>query len=98
MFGGQIAARNIKLVPSKRVVQALRTGNWENGLYSGVRFELHADGDNTKMVSTTPATRKKGMTYLRAVSTKFIGSHSLNTSARVHSIANMAIFPNDWGQ
>jgi hypothetical protein len=47
LFGGQTAARNIKLVPSKRVVQACPAGNWENGLYSVVRFELHAEGYKT---------------------------------------------------
>ena len=50
LFGGQIAARNIELVPGKRVVQAWRAGNWEDGLYSVARFELHADGSNTKVV------------------------------------------------
>ncbi len=50
LFGGQIAARNIELVPGKRVVQAWRAGNWEDGLYSVARFELKADGKKTKIV------------------------------------------------
>jgi len=50
LFGGQIAARNIELVPGKRVVQAWRAGNWEEGLYSVARFELKREGDATKPV------------------------------------------------
>jgi len=50
LFGGQIAARNVELVPGKRVVQAWRAGNWEDGLYSLARFELKADGKKTKVV------------------------------------------------
>ena len=50
LFGGQIAARNIELVPGKHVVQAWRAGNWEEGLYSVARFELKSEGDATKLV------------------------------------------------
>lgn len=50
LFGGQIAARNIELVPGKRVVQAWRANNWEEGLYSVARFELKSEGGATKLV------------------------------------------------
>jgi uncharacterized protein YndB with AHSA1/START domain len=50
LFGGQIAARNVELVPGKRLVQAWRAGNWEEGVYSVVRFELKKDGAGTKLV------------------------------------------------
>ena len=49
LFGGAIQARNIELVPGKRVVQAWRSADWPEGLYSMVRFELSADGVNTKL-------------------------------------------------
>ncbi len=47
---GQIEGRNIELVPGKRIVQAWRVAAWEQGLYSVVRFELHPEGDKTKLV------------------------------------------------
>lgn len=50
LFGGQIAGRNIDLVPGKRVVQAWRAGNWEEGLYSIARFELKEEGGATRIV------------------------------------------------
>lgn len=49
LFGGDIQARNIELAPGKRVVQAWRSGNWPEGVYSIVRFELKADGGGTKL-------------------------------------------------
>jgi uncharacterized protein YndB with AHSA1/START domain len=50
MFGGDIQARNIELKPGKRVVQAWRADGWPDGIYSLVKFELEADGGNTKVV------------------------------------------------
>ena len=49
LFGGAIQARNIELVPGKRVVQAWRSADWPEGQYSIVRFELTVDGTNTKL-------------------------------------------------
>jgi activator of HSP90 ATPase len=49
MFGGAIHGRNIELVPGKRVVQAWRSGDWKEGIYSIVCFELTADGTKTKL-------------------------------------------------
>ena len=49
LFGDAIQARNIELVPGKRVVQAWRSADWPEGLYSIVRFELTAEGANTKI-------------------------------------------------
>ena len=49
LFGGDIQARNVELSPGKRVVQAWRSGNWPEGVYSIVRFELEADGGGTKL-------------------------------------------------
>jgi activator of HSP90 ATPase len=49
-FGGHITGRHVELVADKRVVQAWRAKTWPEGLYSIVRFELHADGKGTKLV------------------------------------------------
>jgi uncharacterized protein YndB with AHSA1/START domain len=49
-FGGKIVGRNIELVANQRVVQAWRAGNWPDGLYSIVRFELARQGADTKLV------------------------------------------------
>lgn len=44
-FGGMITGRQIELRPGRRIVQAWRVGNWEEGRYSLVTFELgEADG------------------------------------------------------
>lgn len=49
LFGGDIQARNVELVPGKRVVQAWRSGAWPEGVYSIVRFELQSNGGGTKL-------------------------------------------------
>lgn len=49
LFGGAIVARNVELIPGKRVVQAWRSSDWPEGVYSIVRFELSADGAATKL-------------------------------------------------
>lgn len=46
-FGGQVAGRHIELVSNKRIVQAWRVGPWAEGVYSIVRFDLSASGDET---------------------------------------------------
>jgi uncharacterized protein YndB with AHSA1/START domain len=47
MFGGHITGRTVELVPGKRIVQAWRAKDWEDGLYSIVRFELAEQGAGT---------------------------------------------------
>ena len=49
MFDGGIRARNVELVPGKRVVQAWRSSAWPEGVHSIVRFELAEDGGATKL-------------------------------------------------
>lgn len=49
-FGGHITGRHVELVPNQRIVQAWRAKAWPEGLYSIARFELHADGQGTKLV------------------------------------------------
>jgi activator of HSP90 ATPase len=48
-FNGMITGRNIELIQDQRIVQAWRVGNWPEGLYSIVRFELTAQGPETKL-------------------------------------------------
>ncbi|MEV5026806.1 SRPBCC family protein [Paenibacillus sp. LPE1-1-1.1] len=49
-FGGMILGRNIELVPNKRIVQAWRVANWEEGVYSIAKFELKEQGTETVLV------------------------------------------------
>jgi len=49
-FGGVITGRNIELLPNQRIVQAWRVGNWPDGIYSIVKFELQAQGSETRLV------------------------------------------------
>jgi activator of HSP90 ATPase len=49
-FGGMIVGRNVELVPGKRLVQAWRVGNWPEGVFSVVRFELRDEGTQTRLV------------------------------------------------
>ena len=48
-FGGMITGRNLELLPHRRIVQAWRAGNWPEGVYSIVRFEIEAQGPDTKL-------------------------------------------------
>src|ERR1700752_2468201 len=48
-FGGMISGRNIELKPNARIVQAWRAGNWPEGVYSVVRFELTGEGATTTL-------------------------------------------------
>jgi len=50
LFGGDIQAQNVELVPGRRVVQAWRAGNWPAGVYSIVRFELSEKDGATALV------------------------------------------------
>ena len=49
-FGGKIEGRNLELVPDKRLVQAWRAGNWDEGVYSIAKFELREEGSATRLV------------------------------------------------
>jgi activator of HSP90 ATPase len=48
-FGGMIAGRNIELIAGQRIVQAWRVGNWPDGVYSIVKFELTAEGSGARL-------------------------------------------------
>jgi activator of HSP90 ATPase len=50
LFGGAICGRNIECVPGIRLVQAWRASNWDDGVYSVVRFELVPDAAKTKVI------------------------------------------------
>lgn len=49
LFGGAIQGLNVELVAGQRVVQTWRSADWPDGVHSLVRFELSADGSNTKV-------------------------------------------------
>jgi uncharacterized protein YndB with AHSA1/START domain len=49
-FGGMIVGRQLELVPNERIVQAWRAGNWAPGSYSIAKFELKAQGAETKVI------------------------------------------------
>lgn len=49
-FGGMITGRQVELVPGKRIVQAWRAANWDEGVYSIARFDLVADGGTTRLI------------------------------------------------
>jgi activator of HSP90 ATPase len=48
--GGQVIGRNVELLKNRRIVQAWRFKNWEDGVYSIVRFELHENSGGTRLV------------------------------------------------
>lgn len=50
IFGGRIIGRHLQLVPDRRIVQAWRGTHWPEGVFSIVRIELRADGDQTHLV------------------------------------------------
>ena len=50
IFGGLVVARNIELIPDQRIVQAWRSEGWDKGVYSIVRFELKAHGQETLLL------------------------------------------------
>jgi len=50
MFGGDIKAMNVELVPGERVVQVWRSSRWPEGVHSIVRFELTPEDKGTKLV------------------------------------------------
>jgi activator of HSP90 ATPase len=50
LFGGHIIGRNLELVPNQRIVQAWRVVTWPEGAYSIARFELKAQGSETRLV------------------------------------------------
>ncbi len=50
LFDEHIFARNVELVPNRRIVQAWRSASWPEGTWSIVRFELTAQGTGTHLV------------------------------------------------
>lgn len=50
MFDGMISGRHIELVPNQRIVQAWRVGDWPDGVFSVVRFDLSSFDGRTQVV------------------------------------------------
>jgi activator of HSP90 ATPase len=51
-WSGQIAGRNIELVPNRRIVQAWRVVAWPEGVYSVVRMDISPRGKGSRLVLT----------------------------------------------
>jgi len=49
LFGGMVVGRNIELIPDKRIVQAWRATDWDEGVYSIIKFELTNKGEETHL-------------------------------------------------
>lgn len=49
VHGGMVTGRNIELANGRMIVQAWRSADWEDGVYSIVRIELQEDGDGTEL-------------------------------------------------
>lgn len=50
MFAGQIAGRNVELLPAQRIVQAWRPTHWDPGIYSIAKFEFKPQGAGTTVI------------------------------------------------
>ena len=50
LFGGYITGRHLQMVQDERLVQAWRTGSWNAGEYSIVKFSLARATDGCKLV------------------------------------------------
>jgi activator of HSP90 ATPase len=50
LFGGYVTGRTIALVPDRLLVQAWRSGSWDDGLYSIAHFALQPEGAATRIV------------------------------------------------
>jgi activator of HSP90 ATPase len=50
IFGGYISGRHIELITNQRIVQAWHEKEWEPGVYSLARFELHEAGTGAKLI------------------------------------------------
>lgn len=50
-FGGMISGLTIEVIPNKRLVQAWRVGNWDEGIYSIIKFEFEENNSSeTKLI------------------------------------------------
>jgi len=66
LFGGMIEGRTIELVANKRIVQAWRAANWEQGVYSIAKFEFETKNDETLLVFTHSGFPEEQKTHLEA--------------------------------
>lgn len=48
-YGGKVAGLTVEAIPGERIIQAWRIGDWPEGVYSLVRFDLSADGSGTRL-------------------------------------------------
>ncbi|NGX50468.1 MAG: hypothetical protein K1060chlam2_00314 [Chlamydiae bacterium] len=47
LFDGKITGTTLECIPDKRLIQAWRAGNWDEGIISLVKFELSGEDSKT---------------------------------------------------
>jgi activator of HSP90 ATPase len=52
IYGGEIAGKNLELVPDKKIVQSWRYSDWPEGHYSTVTFSLEEIENGTRLTFT----------------------------------------------
>ncbi len=65
-FGTFVLGRIVELIPDRRIVQAWRVFNWPDGIYSIVRFELHDENGNTRLVLDQDGVPDKDISHIDA--------------------------------
>jgi Activator of Hsp90 ATPase homolog 1-like protein len=50
MFGARILGRNVELLANQRIDQTWHSAGWPPGVYSLVRFEIHGQGTETRVI------------------------------------------------
>lgn len=73
-FGGYISGLNVELVPNKRIVQAWRSKDWNDGIYSIVKFELNAQGSDTRLIFDHSGSQKTRKNISKADGRKITGN------------------------
>jgi len=64
VYGGKVLGRNLELVPDRRIVQAWRTADWPDGVYTLARFELRDEGGTTRLVFDQDAVADDAVAHL----------------------------------
>jgi activator of HSP90 ATPase len=63
-YGGRVVGRQIELVPDSLIVQAWRPADWPAGVYTLARFELRAEGAQTRLVFDQDAVPENAVEHL----------------------------------
>lgn len=65
-YGGAIHGLNVELTPGRRLVQVWRAKNWDEGVWSLVRFTFEPDGDGTTITMDHLAVPDGAAEHLKA--------------------------------